>query len=185
MKQLIAIFLAAFCLVGCSPKNRYMDELYQFRNELLQATVVSFDAEITADYGKEYYTFQVACQGDELGSLAFEVISPDTISGIRGNISAEEGNLTFDDYVLAFDIMAEDRLTPVTAPWVVLTALRSGYITSCGKTDDGYLAVIRDTYEDDYLSIDLLFQDNIPVHAEIFWNEARIITMNIINFCYV
>ena len=185
MKRLFTVFTAVFCLVGCSSKNSYMDELYQFRNDLLQSKDVSFEAEITADYGKEYYIFQVACNGDELGNLDFEVISPDTISGIQGNISREDGFLTFDNYVLAFDTMAEDRLTPVTAPWVVLKALRTGYITSCGRKDTGYSAVIRDTYEDDYLSIDLLFQGDMPVYAEVFWNDARIISMNIINFSYV
>lgn len=184
MKRLFAVFLTIFSLVGCSHKNSSMDKLYQFRNDLLQANVVSFDAEITTDYGQEYYTFQVSCSGDESGDLAFEVISPETISGIRGNVSREEGNLTFDDHILAFKTMAEDRLTPVTAPWVFLTALRGGYITSCGKTEDGYLAIIRDTYLDDYLSIDVSFQEDVPINADVFWNQTRIISMKITNFRY-
>ena len=185
MKRFLALFVTILCLTGCSRKNVSMDKLYQFRNDLLKANGVSFDAEITADYGQEYYTFQVSCNGDESGNLVFEVISPYSIKGIRGNVSREEGNLTFDDHVLAFKTMAEDRLTPVTAPWVVLTALRGGFITSCGKTENGYMAVIRDTYQEDYLSIDISFKEDIPVNADVFWNQTRIISMKITNFRYV
>lgn len=185
MKRVLSILLIFCCLVGCSSDNSSMNKLYQFRETLLASKEVFFQAEITADYAQEFYTFQVACSGDEAGNLTFEVIHPDTISGIRGTVSRHEGHLTFDDHALVFNTMADDRITPVTAPWVLLTALRSGFITACGKTDTGYSAVIRDSYDEDFLSIDVLFEDDSPTYAEVFWNQTRVITMGITDFSCV
>ena len=182
MKRWIAAILIPFCLSGCKMKNQSMDKLYALRERMRQCNEISFEADITADYGTEYYTFKVACTSDSSGDISFTVIEPDTIAGIQGEINKLEGYLTFDNHVLAFKEMADDRITPVTAPWFFLTALCGGYITSCGKTNDGYLAMIRDTYEDDALLLEIVFIDEEPISAEIFWNQTRVISMKIQNF---
>ena len=159
-----------------------MDELYSFRENLLQSNKTAFKTEITVDYGQEFYTFFVECATDKHGHLNFEILQPDSISGIKGNISKEDGHLKFDEHVLVFKSIAENRLTPVNAPWVFMTALRGGYITSCGKTDDGYTAIIRDTYEENPLVLEINFIEGQPISAEIYWNQTRVITMQIQNF---
>ena len=102
-----------------------------FRAKLL-AQAVSFDAEITADYGDKTYTFAMHCESDTKGDMTFTVTAPESIAGISGTISASGGKLTFSDTALAFDLMADDQLSPVSAPWILMKTLRSGYLTSCG-----------------------------------------------------
>ena len=182
MKRWITTFLIPFMLIGCTPKPHSMDKFDIFRQTLLESSNVAFTAEITADYGDEIYSFVVECTANESGDLSFEVMMPDTISGIQGMVSGESGHLTFDDHVLAFKSIADDRLTPVTSPWVFLRALRGGYITSCGNIDDGYLAVIQDTFHDNPLTIEVSFYDDKPLGAEIYWNHSRVITLVIQNF---
>ena len=182
MKRWLVFLLMPLCLIGCKQNNPSMDELYAFREDLLQSEGIRFEAEITVDYGQEFYAFQVECTTDDKDKLQFEILKPDSISGIQGTISKEDGHLRFDDYVLAFKSVADDRLTPVSAPWVFLTALRGGYITSCGKNENGYTAIIRDTYEEDPLILEIYFSKNTPISAEIFWNQTRVITMQIQNF---
>lgn len=182
LKRLVAFFLIPLCLIGCKQKNLYIDELYSFRQQLLQSDSISFDVDITADYSEEFYTFQLSCVADDLGNLSFDVLQPDSIQGIQGVVTQDTGHITFDEHVLLFKSLADDRLTPVSAPWVLITALRGGYITSSGKSDNGYLAVIQDTYEEDPLTLQIQFEDNKPIWAEIYWNQARVITMEVSNF---
>lgn len=182
MKRWIAIMVVPFVLIGCKNKSNAIDMLYTFRENLLCSTKVTFDTEITVDYGQDYYTFEVTCSGNENGDLSFEVVRPDTIHGIQGTVIGEEGHLTFDHYALAFKTIAEGRVTPVNAPWVFLTSLRGGYITACSSTENGYLAIIRDTYEENPLIFEIAFEDNKPISAEVYWNETRIISMLIRNF---
>ena len=54
------------------------------RSRLLAGTV-SFDAEITADYGDELYTFSMHCQSDLQGQVTFTVTQPENISGITSD----------------------------------------------------------------------------------------------------
>lgn len=185
MKRWIAAILIPFCLLGCSRSDSTMNTLLSFRENLLQSDKVTFDADITADYGEEYYTFQMHCESNSEGDIIFQVLQPDSISGIQGQISQTEGYLTFDNQVLLFKPAAEDRLSPIIAPWVLLKTLRGGYITVCGKTEKGYLAVIRDSFHEDALTLEIAFTDNTPTSVEIFWNQTRVISMQIHNFQFV
>ena len=54
----------------------------KFRETLLAAQSCSFDAEITADYGDSLNQFRMGCQADSSGTIAFEVLAPETITGI-------------------------------------------------------------------------------------------------------
>ncbi len=56
MKRIIAAVCLLVLLAGCSGKHEEMDRAMALRSKLL-AQGAAFDAEITADYGKELYTF--------------------------------------------------------------------------------------------------------------------------------
>ena len=182
MKQLIAIGLVTILLLGCTPKDDAMDALMSFREELINSSDVSFEAEITADYGEDYYTFSMFCSMDSTGSISFTVTEPETIRDIRGNVRSNEGELTFDDQVLTFDTMASGRISPVSAPYVLMQALRGGYISAVSKQDDGFCAMIDDSYADDALNLEVIFRNNIPVRGEIFYEQRRILTLQLDDF---
>ena len=155
------------------------------RAEMLVSSV-SFDAKITADYGDEVQSFSVYCEGDSLGNLGFRVTEPASIAEITGRISSGEGKLTFRDTALAFPLLAEGQLSPVSAPWVFYTTLRGGYLTAAGMEDDLLRLTIDDSFEDDALTLDIwLNGEDLPVRAEILHNGRRILTMEIGNFTIV
>lgn len=147
------------------------------------AAPVSFDANITADYGEKSYTFSMKCTCDTKGDLKFEVTEPQSIHGITGIISGNGGKLTFDDTALAFELMADDQLSPVSAPWVLMKTLRGGYLTSCTQEGDYLRVAIDDSYEEDALHLDIwLDSDDHPKQAEIFWKGRRLLTVSVENF---
>lgn len=180
--KILSALLALVLLTGCGSRDAELERAMALRSKLLTSDV-SFDAEITADYGDEIHTFSVFCEGDNQGNLGFRVTAPETIADITGRIESGKGKLTFQDTALAFPLMAEDQLSPVSAPWILYTTLRGGYLTAAGMEDDLLRLTIDDSYEEDALTVDIwLDETDTPVRAEILYDGRRILTLEIKNF---
>ena len=186
MKWCVLPVLFSFMLTGCAAQNEPIDRVLAVREEIMRSSEVSFDARITADDMGGLYVFDVHCLVDSQGDLSFEVISPETIAGVTGTISSDRGFLTFDEEVLAFELLAEGRISPVCAPWIFMKTLRGGYIKACSEAEGEILAVIDDSYHDNALQLEITFDENTtPVFAEIFWEQYRYISIEISNFSAV
>ena len=182
MKRIICLLLVVIFLTGCGKENSAMEQAMRFRSSLLQAKTVSFDAAITADYGDVLHSFQMSCQWDS-DEMKFTVVEPVSISGITGAISQDSGKIVFDDQALFFDTMADGMITPVSAPWVVMVAMQSGYIKGAGAQNNGYIIQLDDSYKENALHINLeLNSDRIPSLAEIFYEGRRVLSINFENF---
>lgn len=175
-----------FVLSGCARSDDSMKVALQFRSKLLASEQYTFDARITADYGDIVYTFLLKCQSQDSGDLSFSIIEPETISGITGTISQKGGKITFDDKALFFEEMAQGELTPVGAPWVMLNALKSGYIKGAGKSGDGILMQVDDSYAEKAMHLNVkLGSNHLPYFAEIFYDGRRIVSIEIEKFIIV
>lgn len=185
-KQVVFWFFSLWILLsGCSAVDGGMGQAMDFRARLTSSNGCSFDTQITADYGDQVYTFSMNCKADNDGNLAFTVTAPQTLEGITGMIDAQGGKLTFDDTALAFELLADGRLSPVSAPWVLVHTLHYGYITSCARTDNGPVISINDSYKDDALNLSVyLDQNSTPVAAEIFWKGSRVLSLTVNNFAF-
>lgn len=182
MKKVAALLLALVLLAGCSGKEAELDRAMTLRAKLL-ASGCTFDAEITADYGDEIYTFSVTCEGDAQGNLGFRVTAPESIADITGVIDQEGGKLTFSDTALTFPLLADGQLSPVSGPYILLKTLRSGYLTAAGMEGDLLRLTIDDSYEDDALQLDIWLNDmDQPIRAEILYDGRRILTLSVSNF---
>lgn len=182
MKKGLALMCLAILLTGCGAESE-LEQAMAFRDELLSGKGCSFTAKVTADYGDELYEFTMDCVGDDLGNVEFCVTAPESISGITGTAGQSGGALTFDETALHFDLMAEDALSPVSAPWVFLKTLRSGYIVSACYEEDLLHLSIDDSYEDDALRLDIWLDENRkPVRGEILHDGMRILTLDVGNF---
>lgn len=183
MKRMVMLISLSVFLAGCSSASLPLNQAMQFRDGLLSAAGCSFSAEVTADYGDELYTFTMDCQGDSAGDLTFAVTSPEEISGISGTISDSGGTLTFEETALHFDLLTDDQLSPVSAPWVFLRTLRSGCITSACMEGELLRVTADDSYEDDALTLDIrLDGENRPIHADILYDGKRILSVKVDSF---
>jgi hypothetical protein len=181
LKKVICL-LALVVLAGCAPGNGAMEQALQIRSDLLGATQVSFDAKVSADYIDHVEQFTLRCQVDEAGAVRFEVIHPAAISGITGSVAGQQGTLTFDDTVLAFPLMAQERLSPVSGPWVMMQALRSGQITACAEEDGLLHLTVDDRYGEDPLTLEIWIRGDAVAAAEIAWRGMRQMTMELEQF---
>lgn len=185
MKRIVGILCLLVLLTGCTGKEAELDRAMSLRAKLL-AQAVSFDADITADYGDKTFAFSMSCQTDTQGNLTFTVTAPSSIAGITGTVSSAGGKLTFDEQALSFDLMADGQLSPVSGPWILMQTLRGGYLTSCTVEGERLRVAIDDSYAEDALHLDIwLNEKNIPVRGEILWEGRRLLSIEIKNFAFL
>ena len=173
--RFIAILLISVILSGCGNVNAEMDRALSIRSRL-ENSGCEFLATITADYFDYIHTFSMFCHIDKSGSVDFSVVSPESIAGVTGQVSASGGKLTFDNHTLLFSLLSESLLSPVSAPWAFIYALRGGYISGIGKYSGGIKIEINETYEDNALKLLVwVNSENTPVNVEMFDQGVRII----------
>ena len=184
MKRLFILLIAVLTLSGCSGDTT--DTALRVRQQIYNSGGCTFTAVVTADYGDSLYEFEMECQTDASGDLHFYVVSPQTIQGITGYIRDKGGELTFDDQVLAFELLADGQITPVSAPWIVMRTLRSGYLNGVADIDTGTMLTIDDSYDEGALKVNIwLDEKDLPVCAEIVYDGRRILSIQISGFAYV
>ena len=182
MKKVLPLLLAVVLLTGCSQTPKEMERALALRSKLLQADSCAFDAEITADYGDILHVFRMNCTADAQGGVSFRVGAPESIAGITGTLSSQGGALTFEDTALYFELLADGQLSPVSAPWVLMKALRGGYLTSAGMENDQLRVSVNDSYEEDALNLDVwLDSADIPQRADICYAGKRILSLKLEN----
>ena len=178
-----AVMLAVLFLSGCSGKNRELEQGLKLRTQLLSGSGCQFDVGVTADYGDKLHSFSLECQADQQGAVHFRVTKPDSIAGIEGTLADGDGALTFDGTALHFPLLADNQVTPVSAPWLLVKTLRSGYIRSAGASGEFTQLSMDDSYDDDALHLDIwLNSENVPVKAEILFRERKILSLDVQNF---
>lgn len=181
--SMVLIWTAVCC--GCANRSE-LDRAMALRADLLGCHGYRFDTTVTADYGEQVYTFAMACQSDNRGNLTFTVKEPESISGISGQISQQGGKITFDDTALAFELLADGQVTPVSAPWILVHTLHDGYMTACSSTEQGLILSIDETYEEDSLNLTVwLGENDLPTGAEILYRGSRILSLTVENFTYL
>ena len=179
MKRFFPILLVFF--LGCSARDPAMEEALALRSRCLGGTV-SFRTELRADYITNIESFALDCSFSETGEMAFTVIAPDDIAGIQGTVTGTEGTVVFEDVVLGYPLLAEGRLSPLAAPWVLVKALREGCIIAVGREDEVLHLTIDDSYADNALTVDIWVEDGQVEAAEIAWEGRRCVTMTVEDF---
>lgn len=186
MKRIIALMVVVLVLSGCSGSTSDFDQVIALRNKIMNAQGCTFESVITADYGDKLYTFRMQCNSDINGAVTFVVTAPDTISGVTGVVSKDGGKLTFDDQALVFELLADGQISPVSAPWLMIRALRSGYINACSRAGDGLYIRIDDSYVDDALQVEIWTDEQgVPIRCEFIWSGKRIVTIDVKSFAFL
>lgn len=185
MKRFLAVLLISVMLCGCSRENTAMQRGMELREKMLRSSC-SFTADITADYGDRTYTFQMGCTADTEGNLKFVVLAPESIASITGEIRGGSGYLTFGETALAFPLLADGEVSPVSAPWLLAATLRGGYLASAGMEGENPHLTLYDSYQEDALQLDVLLNEqNAPMSCEILWQGRRVLSVCVKDFSFV
>ena len=169
-------------LMGCAGPDPAMEAAMDLRSRCLSDSTVTFSAEIRADYITQSEEVALECAAAPHGTLSFRVLEPEDIADIRGTVRGSEGTVEFDDTILAFPLMADGRLSPLSGPWVVMKAIRSGCILAAGREGELVHVTIDDSYEDNALTVDIWLEDGALEEAEIAWEGRRVLSMTFDDF---
>lgn len=182
MKRILTLFVLIFLFAGCGDQSAVEPGL-RLREKILNGEGCSFLTTITADYGEQVYKFSMQCRSDRNGNLSFTVTAPETIADIQGMISGQGGSFMFDKEVLTFETIADGQVTPVSAPWLFVKTLTSGYIRSCETKKSGIHLIYDDSYNENALQVDVyLSPEGFPVQSDILWAGKRILSLQIEEF---
>ena len=185
MKIIAVYVLISLLLSGCTGQQQ-MDSAMAFRQKMTEGAGCGFLCTVTADYGDKLYTFSMDCSFDNAGNMTFSVVKPESISGITGTIGHDGGKLTFDDQALAFELLADGYISPVSAPWFFVKTVRGGFVQSCSQDGANTRITFLDTFTEEALQTDVWMDPvNIPLHCEILWQGRRILSLEVSNFSYL
>ena len=159
-----------------------MEAALDLRSRCLASPAVLFRAEIRADYITGFEEFTLDCETSPDGAVSFRVASPEEIADICGTVRQDEGTVEFDGAVLAYPLMARERLSPLGGPWVVMKAIRSGCIIAAGQEGELTRVTIDDSYADNALTVDVWLRDGQVIQAEVAWEGLRCLVMTFDDF---
>ena len=183
MKSLLAVFLVLCCLTGCSGSKSGIEPGLLLRKKLNAGTGCSFDVTITADYTDKIYTFGMNCKVDENGKLDFTVTAPESIAGISGTVSESGAGLTFDNQILACEMLADSMISPVISPWLMIRSIRGGYISACSESGDKSCIRIDDSFQGSNLQTVVWVDKQLLLcGAEFLYSGKRILSLEVANF---
>ncbi len=185
MKRIFLVFLTAVLLTGCAGENSDMEQALEFRSLCLGAKQLEFEARVCADYSDHMERFTLDCMADDRGTVSFCVKEPEVISEVSGHVSGKEGALNFEDEMIAFPLMADETLSPVSAPWLMVHALREGAITACAREEDCLHLSIDADYGDEAYQAEIWVRDRTVQASEISWQGRRLLSMEISQFTFM
>ena len=90
--------------------------------------------------------------------------------------------MLFRSVVLAYPLMAQGRLSPLSGPWVVMKAIRSGCIIAAGQEGELTRVTIDDSYADNALTVDVWLEEGQVIQAEVAWEGLRCLVMTFDDF---
>ena len=71
-------------------------------------------------------------------------------------------------------------------PWIVVEALRGGYIRSTGTDAEFVRLTLDDTYGQQTLQVDVWLTDDLKIdRCEVIWEGRRILSMNVEMFAWL
>lgn len=185
MRKILAVLLMiCLLLTGCHSSEDQMQQILDFRTELLSSQGCKFSCVIEADYGENVYNFSLDCVYD--GNYAqLTVTEPDNIAGISACVDGSDASLEFDGFSLEFGSLANGHVAPLAIPWLLGSAWTKDYISQVGAESGQIRGTFLKGYHDDELVIDTWFSENIPTYAEILYDGDRVLTACIQNFSFL
>ena len=180
MKKLLLPLILVLFFTGCGQGNTPRG--MSLRQRMNDSNGCAFTAEVRAYIGKEEYVFSMDCECGNSDTVTFTVTAPESLSGITGELSSGSGSLTFDGQALAFPMLAQGTMSPISSVWVLLHALRGGYLTDEGKEG----LTIDETYQGVPLRLSVtLDNEDMPTFTEIFQDGERILSLALANFRFL
>lgn len=162
-----ALMISLALLSGCAGSEGWEEHFNQARQELSEASKLSFTAEITADMGETVFECTLACVKDGEGT-EMTVLSPELAQGVVVRSGDGGASLSYDG--LELYVGETGGVTPVGAVPVLTGALLGGYAESfyAEPYEDTPALVARVYIDEDTHALIWLEEEGLtPLYAEL------------------
>lgn len=184
-RNLFAVPMMLLLLTSCGGQNNPVDPALTFRSVLQERGGCSFTANVVTEVEERGYAFSLDAVYASDGRTELTVTAPETIAGIRAEMTAGDAVLEFEDAALDFGKLDDAMETPLYAPWVLGTGWASAYVDCAGEEGELYHATYRLGYEAEELILETWFRENIPIRAEIYREEQLLLSAEIESFTFL
>ncbi len=134
--RMTALMISLVLLCGCASASADRERVETLRSRVAKAAQISFKAELIADDGEARERYVLLCTWTD-GDTELRLLYPELIGGVTAHIKEENAALTYDG--LSFEMGAVDAngLSPMLAPVIVLSALRTGVVSQLRREERG------------------------------------------------
>lgn len=178
----LLMMLLTVCFCGCQSEESTLRPAIEFRADLVQAGGCSFSAEVEADFGDTTEQFSLYCEAQQ-DCMDITVTAPETMEGITAHITENGGKITYEGMSAEFGLLANGNVSPAAAPAITAACWQNEYISAAGQEDDAlYRATYEKNFDEKRLIVDSWFKNDLPIYAEVCYNNQRILKLTITDF---
>lgn len=149
------------------------------------------EAEIVWSEGDQEWRAEVRCEYVPDGETTVEVLSPETIAGVRAVVTGEDLKLEYEDLCLGAGTLSSQQVSPMACLPRLMSALRDGWLLEENREDWNEIPCVRltvdqsGTQEGKILStLWLNTADGTPVRGEIAVDDEIILTADFTGFSF-
>lgn len=133
--------------------------------------------------------FTLRCEYQTQGETVVEVLSPETMAGVRGVLSAGEWVLEYDGQVMNVGALSSQAISPLACVPLLMEGMRQGWVLEENQethndTDCLRLSLDYDdaTLEDITINLWLNATTGAPVDAEVLVEGQQILQVTFLSF---
>ena len=151
----------------------------------------TMEAAVTWSEGDQVWETEVRCDYVPDGESTVEVLSPETIAGVRAVITGEELSLEYEDLCLGAGTLSAQEVSPMACLPRLMSALRDGWLLEENTEDWNGIPCLRLTVDQSgsqdgkiLSTLWLNTADGTPVRGEIAVDGEIILTAEFTGFSF-
>ena len=182
------LILPALLLAGCGAEQ---PEAAGFRNAYMEMDGCTMDAAVSCDADGSPWRAELRCAYIPDGTSEIEVLSPETIAGVRAVLDSGNWYLQFDGKALDAGTVSRERISPAACLPRLMDALRNGWLLEENQEEWNGIPCARlaldqtGTQTEKIYSTLWLRRDNgAPLRGEISVDGETVLTAEFTSFAF-
>lgn len=195
MRKWMCVPMMTLCLLlaGCAGGTGEGDETdaAALRAPYVNMAGCEMEAEIIWSEGDQEWRAEVRCDYVPDGETTVEVLSPETIAGVRAVVTGEELKLEYEDLCLGAGTLSAQQVSPMACLPRLMSALRDGWLLEENREDWNEIPCLRLTVDQSgpkdgkiLSTLWLNTADGTPVRGEIAVDDEIILTAEFTSFAF-
>ncbi len=183
MRRFLCIPLVSLCVLlsGCSEKETQYNT-QQVLDLYTQMTGATMEAEVVCQGDSLVSNFTLRCDYQAQGETMVEVLSPDTMAGVRGVLTGGEWVLEYEDKVFNVGALSSQAVSPLACIPLLMEGMRQGWVLEQSQETYQNTGCVRlsmdyddQNFDDITVTVWLSMETGAPVGGEVLVEGQQIL----------